>query len=217
MAAQVGIGHDRAADLTRQFIAHFSPQALVSWGFAGGLNPHLTSGTIVIATALVSPEGPQVWAEAHRELGEQFQAAAAAARLPFHRGRLVTVADVAADPIVKAALWRRCGADAVDMETAGIAQAASESNLPWVAVRVVVDSAAESVPVDCLRTVDGAGQISMTALMYAVCRSPSLLRHLWGLAVSAAVARRRLSHLLAQWARSAYVEAPLSGTRSIGR
>ena len=210
MAAQIGIGCTRAAELTRQFMAQYSPGAVVSLGFAGGLNPHLTPGTIVIATGLVSPDTSHVWAQAHKGLVEQFQAAAELERLPYHPGCLVSVSQVVAEMSAKARLWQACGADAVDMETAGIARAASEATLPWLALRAIVDTAVESVPVECLRLVDDAGQISMKALMLAVCHSPSTLRHVWRLAISSVVARRHLSRLVACWATRVPAERPLT-------
>jgi adenosylhomocysteine nucleosidase len=208
-AAQVGIGQTRAAEGTRQFIARFSPCALVSLGFAGGLNPRLTRGTLVIATGLVPPHASQVSTEAHKGLGDQFCAAAEAVRVPVQRGPVVTATEVVADATAKAALRQACGADAVDMETAGIAQAAREKNLPWVAMRAIVDGAADSLPVECLTMVGNDGHISMRALMSGICRSPTLLGPMLTLAAGAALARRHLSRVITYWATRLPAEGPL--------
>lgn len=209
MVTQVGIGQTRAAERARQFIAQFSPRALVSLGFAGGLNPHLPRGTLVIATGLVPPHASQGVLDAHKVLVEQLYASAQAEGLPVQLGPLVTVSRVVADATAKAALWRACGAEAVDMETAGVAETARQHNLPWAAVRVIVDGAADTLPVACLTMLGDDGRPSIKALLGALCRSPSVLGPLLTLRASSARAHRHLSRLLAHWATHLPAEGPL--------
>jgi nucleoside phosphorylase len=209
MAAQVGIGQKRAAEKTRQFIAQFSPSALVSVGFAGGLNPSLARGTIVIATGLVPPHASQGRLDACKVLVDQLHASAQAVGLPVHLGSVVTAPRVVAEATAKAALWRACRAEAVEMEAAGVVKAAREHKLPWAAVRVIVDSAADTLPAACLSILDGDGRASMKALAGALCRSPSILWPLLTLMAGSARAHRYLSRLFAHWAAHLPAEGPL--------
>lgn len=209
VAVQVGVGHRRAAEGARQLIRRFSPCALVSFGFAGGLITQLTRGTLVIGTGLVSDDSSTVVAEAHRHLIDQFQAAAEAEGLSVRQGRVVTAKQIVADATSKAALQRKSGACAVDMETAGIVQAAREVGLPWVAVRAIVDCATDRLPVECLMTLRDDGHVAAGLLMRAVCRSPSLLRHFLTLARGTAMARRHLSRVLARWVINLPAQGPL--------
>jgi hypothetical protein len=95
------------------------------------------------------------------------------------------------------------------METAGIARVACEANLPWLALRAIVDTAAESVPAECLRLVDEAGRLSPRTLLSIACTSPSRLRQVWRLASNSEVARRHLSRLVTHWATQIPAAGPL--------
>ncbi len=199
VAVQVGVGPRRAAEGARQLIHRFSPCALVSFGFAGGLMPQLTRGTLIIGTELVSENSSQAVAKAHWHLLDQFYAAAEAERLPVQQGPIVTTKHLVADAASKAALRRKSGACAVDMETAGIVQTAGELGLPWVALRAIVDGATDPLPMECLTLVRDDGLVAVWPLLGAVWRSPSLVRHFLTLARGTAMARRHLSRLLARW------------------
>ena len=61
-------------------------------------------------------------------------------------GRLLTSARSVGSVEDKAALFERTGAVAVDMESAAIAEVAEQHGLPFLAVRVVVDSAGDVLP-----------------------------------------------------------------------
>jgi adenosylhomocysteine nucleosidase len=209
IAAQVGIGRRRAAEGARQLIHRFSPCALVSFGFAGGLIPQLTRGTLVIGTALASGDSAQIVAGAHRPLIDQFYAAAEAEGLPVQRGPVVTAKHIVADAASKAALRRKSGACAVDMETAGIVQAAREVGLPWVTVRAIIDSATDPMPMECLTMLGDDGHVAVGLLMRMVWRSPSLVRHFVTLARGTALAQRHLSRLLARWVSNRPAQGPL--------
>jgi adenosylhomocysteine nucleosidase len=202
VAVQAGVGRARAAEGARLLIRRFSPRALVSFGFAGGLSPQLTKGSLVIGTGVVCEDPPRILAVANRDLVDQFQAASEAARLSVHRGILVTTRHLVADVSSKAVLRGRSGACAVDMETAGIVEAACEAGLPWVAVRAIVDSAEDHLPAACLTMLRDDGQVATGRLMRTVCWSPRLLGHLLRLAGDTARARRCLSQAFKHWTRT---------------
>jgi nucleoside phosphorylase len=171
----------------------------VSFGFAGGLAVDLARGTLVIGTEVVYEDSSRRLAPAHRDLVHQFAAAADAEKLPVRQGVLVTTRHLVHDPIAKSVLRGRSGACAVDMETAAIVEAAQEAGLPWVAVRVIVDSAQESLPAACLTMLRRDGSLATGRLIPAICRSPQLLWHFLRLAGHTATARRRLSRTFQRW------------------
>ncbi len=212
---QAGVGRTRAAAAARMLIRHFSPQGLVSFGFAGGLAPWLARGTIVIGTEVVGEDGVGQWPMASRDLVEQFGAAAVAEELPTQQGKLVTSRCIVADSAAKADLREKSGACAVDMETLGIVEAADEASLPWVAIRAIVDSASDTLPPACLRTLHADGHVAMGRLLWMMCRSPLVLRHLVRLADHTALARRHLSQTFDRWAKSRVVPVPQTPRRSL--
>ncbi|MGH8069184.1 MAG: hypothetical protein ACRERE_28910 [Candidatus Entotheonellia bacterium] len=202
VAVQAGVGRIRAAEGARLLIRRFSPQALASFGFAGGLTPGLARGTLIIAAEVVYEDSSRTLVAANRDLVEQLQAAADAEELPVRQGRLVTCRHIVADPAAKAALRARSGASAVDMETVGIAEVAHEAGLPWVAVRAIVDSAEESLPAACLTMLRQDGSVAPGRLIQSICRSPQQLWHFLRLAGNSATARRHLSQAFERWSKS---------------
>jgi adenosylhomocysteine nucleosidase len=202
VAVQAGVGCIRAAEAARLLIRRFSPRALASFGFAGGLTPDLARGALVIGTAVVYAESSRKLAAANCDLVEQFQAAADAEELPVRQGILVTTPYIVADPASKTALRVRSGACAVDMETAGIVEVAHEAGLPWVAVRAIVDRAGESLPVATLTMLREDGSIAAGRVIQAFYRSPELLWHFLRLAGHMATARRHLSQAFGRWTTS---------------
>jgi adenosylhomocysteine nucleosidase len=202
VAVQTGVGRARAADGARLLIRYFSPQALVSFGFAGGLTPELARGTLVIGTALVCEDSSRKMAAANRDLVDQVQAAADAEELPVQQGVLVTTHQLVADPAAKSDLRGRSGACAVDMETAGIVEVAHQTGLPWVAIRAIVDGAGDSLPAACLTTLHEDGHVAAGQLIRTICRSPWLLWHFLRLAGDMGTARRHLSHVFEHWTKA---------------
>jgi adenosylhomocysteine nucleosidase len=202
VAVQAGVGRTRAAEGARLLIRRFSPRGLVSFGFAGGLAPELARGTLIIGAEVVCEDWSGKRAVASHDLVEQFRAAADVEALPVQRGRLVTSRSIAADPASKANLRDKSGACAVDMETVGIVDAADEAGLPWVAVRAIVDSAADTLPLACVATLREDGQVATGRLVQMMCRSPQLLWPIVRLISAAAMARRRLSQAFERWAES---------------
>jgi adenosylhomocysteine nucleosidase len=115
----------------------------MSWGLAGGLDPALAAGTIVLPHEVVAPEGAvfattTLWRE-------QLQRAIATSQ-PVCGGRLLTWPEAIGSPSDKAGVWCRTRAVAVDMESAAIAEVAAENQLPFLAVRAIVDTAADALP-----------------------------------------------------------------------
>jgi adenosylhomocysteine nucleosidase len=181
----------------------------MSFGFAGGLTPELARGSLVIGTALVCEGSSLALAEAHQALSTQFLAAAKAAGLPVQRGTIVSTPHLVADVAAKAALRAKSGACAVDMETAGVVEAAREASLPWMAVRAIIDSAEDPLPGPCLAVLRDDGQVAMGPLLRTLCRSPHLLRHFLRLAADAATARRHLAQAFERWTKSLAVQRDL--------
>jgi adenosylhomocysteine nucleosidase len=132
-----------AAGLAAGRLIDAGASALMSFGLAGGLDPGLTAGSVVFPSEVISREGARfptslTWRE--RLL------AAALLQRPVTGGKLLTSAqpiDAVAD---KAAAFRDTGAVAVDMESLAVAQVAAAHRLPFMAVRVIVDTAADRLP-----------------------------------------------------------------------
>jgi adenosylhomocysteine nucleosidase len=124
-----GMGRDAAAEALRMELVDDRPTAVVSSGFAGGLDPNLCVGDVIADDGLSS-----------EELLHQLPAG-------IRRGRIVTAATTVDSPEAKAKLHRETGAQAVDMETQAVAAECARAGLPLLVIRAISDAARDSIPV----------------------------------------------------------------------
>jgi len=155
---------------------------IISFGCAGGLDPHLATGDCVVATGVLTPDGIVAtdpdWSRALLD------------RLPNARPGLLAGADAPLATVgAKAALWRDAGAAAVDMETHAAALAARRHGLPFAACRVVLDPAWRSVPAAALAGLDTGG---VWPVLRGLARAPGQIVSVCALAGEAWLARRAL-------------------------
>jgi hopanoid-associated phosphorylase len=158
---------------------------VISFGIAGGLAEGVASGTWLIARAVVTavarwPCDP-AWS---RTLSE---------RLP----EAMTVDLAGADaPIMesaaKLALNRATGAVAVDTESHVAAALAARHGLPFVALRVIADSARHALPPLAAIAVATDGTIRPAAALRSLARAPEQIPSLLRTAVDARAAFRAL-------------------------
>ena len=163
--------------------------ALVSWGFAGGLAPRLSCGTLVVAERIVCANG-RVFAT-----DDEWRAAlfgCISARQIACCAPLLSVSAVLADAACKAQQFQNSGAVAVDMESAAVAQVARDWHVPFVAVRAVVDTASDRLPRSIADAIDGAGKLRWGRLCTALARAPRDVPSLLGLGSRYRIARRAL-------------------------
>jgi hopanoid-associated phosphorylase len=189
LLAVSGMGPAAAARSARALI-DAGATALASWGMAGGLDPALAAGTIFLPSEVISPAGVSVatatgWRE---RLG-----AAIAAQQPLTHGRLLTSPKAVGSLAEKATLFRQMRAAAVDMESLAIAEAAEARQLPFIAVRVIVDSASDALPQAVTAAADSEGHLQIWRLMGALARTPADLAPLLRLARRYRVANRSLA------------------------
>ncbi|MDX1575039.1 MAG: hypothetical protein R3285_02525 [Kiloniellales bacterium] len=134
---------DRAREGARRLLSE-GAGALVSFGIAGGLDPSLKPGDLVLADEVVSPGRDPIAADP--ALRDQWRRAAEAAGLPCVGGRLLGAPRVLAGVADKEAWHRSSGALAVDMESYAVAGVAAGAGAPFVAVRAIADPAGRPLP-----------------------------------------------------------------------
>jgi len=184
-----GMGLAAAARCARSLVDE-GATALVSWGMAGGLDPALTPGTIFLPDTVISTAGAALatagpWRE---RLG-----AAVIDHHPVHGGRLLTSARAVGSLADKATLFRETGAVAVDMESSAVAEVAQAHQLPFIAVRVIVDGAADALPRAVTAAADSEGHLQIWRLLGALARTPGELGPLLRLAGRYRAANRSLA------------------------
>jgi adenosylhomocysteine nucleosidase len=132
-----------AAEAAARALVEAGVSALMTFGMAGGLDPTLEAGSVVLPRELISEAGTR-WL-ASRSWRERVAAAVSPLRA-VTEGNLLTSVRAIDTPAGKTAAFRATGAAAVDMESAAVAEIAGKHNLPFIAVRVIVDTAADKLP-----------------------------------------------------------------------
>jgi adenosylhomocysteine nucleosidase len=208
LIAVSGIGGAAAGTAARALI-DAGASALVSWGMAGGLDPALNAGTICLPSTVVSRDGDTMATDPH---WREILTAAISERRAVVGGKLLT-SDYPIDDIAgKAAAFRATGAVAVDMESFGVAKVAATHDLPFIAVRVIVDTAADALPAVVLAATSG-GRVQMSRLLLGIVRSPRAIAALLRLAKRYRAATRALVAVAGTGALAPRAFAAASPTR----
>ena len=143
---QAGIGSDRAHRALLTASRQFSIRGACSLGFAGGLADRLRAGNLVCPGVVMQDDGERGTAFAAAPIHAVVVAALSAAGISLSDGPLLSVASPLRTPQAKRAAGRRTGAIAVDMEAAGVAEAAQGLGISWLALKSVVDTVDEPIP-----------------------------------------------------------------------
>lgn len=189
LLAVSGIG-SAAAEAAARALVEAGVSALVTFGMAGGLDPALKPGSVVLPRELISPAGRRYAAcQSWRE-----RVAASISPQAVTEGSLLTSAYAIDTPAEKAAAFHRTGAAAVDMESAAVAEVAAQHNLPFIAARVIVDTAADRLP-RAVVAASRAGRVQFGRLLAGMVMAPGEIAGLVRLAHRYRIAMRSLRTL----------------------
>jgi len=161
--------------------------ALISFGLAGGLDPALRAGSLLVPGAIMS-DGERLPADP--ALCERLGGIS----IPVLLGGREVVASAAA----KAALFAASGAVAVDLESGAVARVAAAHGLPFAALRAICDPAERDLPPAALIALDRRGGIGLMRVIGSVLAHPSQVSGLLALAADVAAARRALRGAVAR-------------------
>ena len=146
LVAHTGVGPAATAENISALLAVHRPRMLISTGFAGGLDPRLVTGDLLIAENF---SAPALVAQSRALLGDDAHA---------FFGTLTSQPRAAETVAEKSALFAATGALGVDMETACIAAACARAGVPLLSVRAISDAARDPLPVPFAEWFDLAAQ-----------------------------------------------------------
>jgi len=170
LIACTGAVPGRAGEEAERLLAS-GAQALVSVGLAGGLDPRLRPGDVLLATGIVAP------GRAPAETDQAWVMAALAASIALGP-RVVTGSLASSDRILPGAaekrdLAARTGAAAVDMESGEVAEAAGRAGVPVLVLRAVADPAWRNLPAVALVPLRSDGGVRTLAVARALVTRPA--------------------------------------------
>ena len=177
-----GGGTAAGAEAAAEELAAGGVTALLSFGLAGGLDPRLKPGHLLIPrTVLAAGQNFPTDPGLDRRLGGPTIEL------------LLGETSVVASPEAKNRLWRTTGAAAVDLESGVVAQVAARHDLPFAVLRAVCDPAGRSLPRAALAAVGPGGKLRVMRMLAALLVRPVDLAGLVALALDSALARRALA------------------------
>ena len=153
-----GVGARRAASAVDAAAETFQPDAVVSTGFCGALDPQLAVADVVVATSIAAAD-------------RSFDALPVASAAAHHSGVVRSIDRVAQTTEEKRHL-RAGGAIAVEMEAAGVAARAETRGLPFYCVRAVTDLAGETMANDFNAALRADGHFDTMVILRATLRRP---------------------------------------------
>ena len=170
--AVTGIGTRAAQVATSHLSISPLPALLIMAGYCGALRDGLAVGDVIAPAEVVDLHG-HCW------------------KCEGGHGRLLTSSRMIATPLEKRTLSLQYAADAVDMETASVAEVSALRGVPFRAVRAVSDTVETSLAPDLVTLLSG-GHISSKKAALALMMKPSLASEFWRLARDTKIAAQRL-------------------------
>ncbi len=160
--------------------------ALISFGFAGALDPALKVGDLVVADCVLAENGDraQVNEALRRGLANDLPTAVI--------GPVCGIDTLAVTSVQKEILRHRTGAIAVDMESHIVADVATRQGLSFATVRAVSDIAETGLPPAAVGALTPDGSIALTRILGHLLRQPTSIPAVVGLSVNSNRARRTL-------------------------
>jgi adenosylhomocysteine nucleosidase len=179
--AVAGNGTPAGAELAAEALVARGAKALLSFGLAGGLDPSLKPGDVIVPLAVIE----------HR-ISYRADPSLAKALGGGFGGFIVSAGHPVATRAEKADLWGDSMACAVDLESGAVARVAAAHHLPFAVLRAICDPAARGLPPAALAALDTRGTIAIGRVAASVLRHPGQIPALIALARDAAAARRAL-------------------------
>jgi len=177
----IGGGTADGANAAAEALVDQGCTGLISFGLAGGLDPMLRPGTLIVASEVIA--GDKHYGtdpDLSRWLGGP------TAHVMCGSDAIVAGVDE------KRRLREQTGAAAVDLESGAVAHVAALNHKPFAVLRAICDSAASTLPPQALAALDTRGAVALCRVFTSIAAHPWQLPALLALAGDASAARRAL-------------------------
>ena len=149
-----GIGYNNALNAAAALVK-YGAEALLSWGVAGALNSELHSGDLLVVERIQSDTDSF---DCSKDWQERLLVELSLGSVSVFSATLYSTDNICATPSDKLQLYEKTRADAVDMESAAIAELATRMEMEFIAVRAVADESVTSIPKAVVKHTDMLGQ-----------------------------------------------------------
>lgn len=162
LLVRTGQGKERAESATESVLEHYPVTAIVSVGFAGGLNPERNIGDVILCSTLYYANGSGQEDPKTAPLTSDANLISLASEgLPedikanCYIGSTVTELQLDLDLQRQQELADSLHADVVEMESYWIGRIASDRGIPFIGIRAISDRGDDVKPFDQILTSDG--------------------------------------------------------------
>jgi adenosylhomocysteine nucleosidase len=185
-------GQANAAHAAETLIDGHKPRYVLSAGFAGGLSPQLKRHDILLPNEVMLESSKSI-AIPPVPLGVETAIV----------GKLLTADRIIRTADEKKSLCESTGAMAVDMETFAVAEVCRRRSTPFRAVRIIHDTADETLPPDIEKLLDQKTEAArLGAAIGTLWKRPSSIKDLWALKENSLVAAKKLAEFIAKLAET---------------
>ena len=201
-AVITGTGPHRATEAADWAIHNVADPVLLVVGFAGGTNPSLGRGDLVVPTSISSIEGsPITWESQGMAktlnpdpvMTTAARITAEVAGIDSATGLLVSLPSIARTANMKSWIGNRLNAEAVDLESHAVCSVASEAGVPFLVARTVVDAIDFDLPQLVTDIPGGSSDRRVWPAIRYVARRPWQLPAMMDLRDAARAARTNLT------------------------
>ncbi len=188
---QIGIRGKSLREILTRY-SHSQLAGVIIAGVAGGLDPRLGIGDVVIDSA--SQDAPRIAEFIHAMSGGR----------NVHIGPIHTSKHMVTSPREKKLLFEKTRALAVEMENKYTRILANRREIPWLGIRTISDTAFESMPAQVVRFVDSMGAVRPWEITVSLARQPLLIPEVMRLGRHTQIATRKLAETLGAVIRSGW-------------
>ncbi len=183
-----GANSDHAEDVAETLIKE-GCDALLSYGFSGGLDPKLDPGDLIIADKVFSENGHVFFTNKEwREKILDFQPVGKA----VYVGSVVGLDYILQSAYQKTEAYTKYSALAVDMESHRIGLVAKNYNIPFLVIRTILDSANMAIPRSIINVIDCNGNTNYLSIILNIIKNPNHILELRTLAKCQRLASKSL-------------------------
>jgi adenosylhomocysteine nucleosidase len=198
-----GMGPENAAAAARSLIAAARPELIINFGFAGGVTSGTGVGDVVVADRIllfkerIFSEQPGIAVEKTDALAGVLDRDFQGKGLQIRRGTFITPGQIMSKQEMPPLLPPVTVNPVLEMETAPVAQAAHEGNVPLIAIRAITDGAEEELGFTIGEFTDGKMNIRLDKVLLTVLKKPWIVPQLLRLARNSRIAGENLAAALA--------------------
>ncbi len=168
LVAYSGAGIENAKAAAEKLVSKGTTH-LISWGCAAALSESLKPGDLTLADSLIDCNHVRLNLDSP---WHSFTAAHLLSSVSVHTGSLAESSTLVSSSQTKKQLHATTGAIALDMESVAIAKVAQQKNLPFLAIRAIVDPATMNLPNAVTHSLNGQGDVVLTKLVLFLLTHP---------------------------------------------